>query len=45
MMRLWDLEKKQDYLFKLAKNIKDKRSSVPSIKLLKGLLKDEMEKN
>ena len=45
MVKNWDLNKKHQYFVQLIGNLANKTSSIPSIKLFKGLIKDQKDKN
>jgi len=40
MVKIWDMSKKHNFFKELTKNLKDNKSSISSIRLFKGLLKD-----
>lgn len=45
MVKYWDISKKQVFFKQLTQNLKDRRSSLASIKLFKGLIKDQKERH
>ena len=44
MVRNWDLSKKYHFFTQLTQNLAENRSSIPSLRLFKGLIKDQKEK-
>jgi hypothetical protein len=44
MVKLWDIQKKHTYFEKLTENLAANKSSIPCIRLFKGLLKDQKER-
>lgn len=45
MVKNWDMRKKHNYFVLLVGNLASKTSSIPSLKLFKGLIKDQKDKN
>ena len=45
MVKYWDLKAKHDFFVGLSKNLAENKSSIPSLKLFKGLLKDQKDKS
>jgi hypothetical protein len=44
MVKNWDIKKKHQFFIKMIGNLKEGRSSIPSLKLFKGLIKDQKDK-
>lgn len=44
MVKNWELEKKQEFFVKLTENLKTNKASIPTIRLFKGLMKDQKDK-
>jgi len=44
MVKFWDMRSKHDFFVGLAKNLAENRSSIPTLKLFKGLIKDQKER-
>ena len=44
MIKNWDLKRKHEFFVKLTANLSESRSSIPSIKLFRGLIKDQKDK-
>jgi hypothetical protein len=44
MVRYWDLKKKIRFFVQLTENLSKNQSSIPSLRLFKGLLKDQKER-
>jgi hypothetical protein len=45
MVKHWDLKIKHDFFLGLTKNLDENKSSIPSLRLFKGLLKDQKERS
>jgi hypothetical protein len=45
MVKYWDLKAKHEFFVGLTKNLSENKSSIPSLKLFKGLLKDQKDKS
>lgn len=45
MVKYWDLKVKHDFFIGLTRNLGENKSSIPSLKLFKGLLKDQKDKS
>jgi hypothetical protein len=45
MVKLWDMDKKYDLFIQLTANLAENKSSIPSLKLFKGLIKDQKDKD
>lgn len=44
MVKNWELSKKQEFFIQLTENLKNFKSSIPTIRLFKGLIKDQKDK-
>ena len=44
MVKNWDMNKKHEFFISLTDNIEKHKSSIASIKLFKGLIKDQKDK-
>lgn len=44
MVKNWDLAKKANFFYQLTENLAKNKSSIPSIKLFRGLIKDHKDK-
>lgn len=44
MVKSWDLSRKYSFFEELTKNLSENKSSISSIRLFKGLIKDQKEK-
>jgi hypothetical protein len=45
MVKNWDLSRKHQFFVELTKNLSQHKSSIPSIRLFKGLVKDQKERS
>ena len=45
MVKNWDLARKHQFFIDLAKNLQENRSSIPSLRLFKGLIKDQKDRS
>jgi len=44
MVKNWDMTKKHDFFTVLVKNLEERKSSISSIRLFKGLVKDQKDR-
>lgn len=44
MVKNWDLSRKHEFFIDLTKNLAENRSSIPSLRLFKGLIKDQKDR-
>ncbi len=45
MVKNWDVRTKHDFFLGLIKNLQENKSSIPCLKLFKGLLKDQKDRS
>lgn len=45
MVKNWDVRTKHDFFLGLTKNLEEGKSSIPSLRLFKGLLKDQKDRS
>jgi hypothetical protein len=44
MVKNWEISKKHNFFIQLTKNLQDNKSSLASIRLFKGLIKDQKDR-